>query len=68
MERAARVVGTALSAEAQGASGQRSQTQGLILGGAVWSQELDSMDPASAFQLRIFCGSMKTKLFPDAIK
>ena len=27
----------------QGAEGQRSQTSGLDLGGAVWSQGLDSM-------------------------
>ena len=40
-----RAVGTALSAGAQGAFGQHSQTLGLISGDAVWIQGLDSMSP-----------------------
>ena len=34
--------------------GQYSQTQGLILGGAVWSHELDLMILIDPFQLRMF--------------
>jgi len=59
MERAARAVGTALSAGVQEASGRRSQTWGLILGGAVWSQGLDSMVLVGPFQLEICYGSVR---------
>jgi len=50
-----RAVGTAPSAGVQGESGQRSQTLGLIWGGAVWSQGLDSMLLVGPLQLGIIC-------------
>ena len=58
-----RAVGTAPSAGVQGASGQCSQTLGLNLGGAVWSQRLDSVNLVGAFQLRMFYDSMIRVLF-----
>lgn len=38
--------------------GQCSQTRGLVLGGVVWSQKLDTMVLGGSFQLRTFCDSM----------
>jgi len=52
-----RAVGTAPSAGVQGASGLGSQNLGLMLGGAVCRQWLDSVIPVSTFQLRIFYDS-----------
>lgn len=49
---------TAPSARAQGEFCQCSQSQGLILGGAVWSHELDSVIPVGSFQLCILCDSI----------
>ena len=51
-----RAVGTALSTGVHGAFGHRSQTQGLGLGGAVWSRGLDSV--LGPFRLGMFCDSL----------
>jgi len=48
-----RAVGTAPSARVLGASGQRSQTQGLIFGATVWSLRLNLIIPPCPFQLSI---------------
>ena len=53
-----RAVGTAPSAGAQGAFGQRSHSLGLDLCGPMRSQGLDSMVLVGPFQLRIFCDSV----------
>ena len=42
----------------QEVSGQHSQMYGLILGGPVWSQELDLVILMGPFLLRIFCDSL----------
>lgn len=44
-------------AGAQRAFGHCSQTQGLVLGAAVWSRELDSVVVMSSFQLTVICDS-----------
>lgn len=41
-----------------GEVGQCSQTRGLILGGSVWSQELNSIILMGPFQLGKFCDSV----------
>ena len=52
------------AAGVQGVFGQRSRTQGLDLGGAVWGQGLDLEVLVSPFQPGVFCDSMILFLEP----
>jgi len=45
------------------ASEQHSEIQSLILGGAMWSHEKDSVALMDAFQLGIFCDSVTLSNF-----